>query len=54
LLVATLVSGVVGYASIAFLLGYLRKNSTLIFILYRIAVGMALLSLLLSEKLPAD
>jgi undecaprenyl-diphosphatase len=54
LLVATLVSGVIGYASIAFLLGYLRKNSTLIFILYRIAVGIALLSLLLSEKLPAD
>ncbi len=54
LLVATLVSGVIGYASIAFLLGYLRKNSTLIFILYRIAVGMALLALLWSEKLPAD
>ncbi len=54
LLVATLVSGVIGYTSIAFLLGYLRKNSTLIFILYRIAVGTALLALLLSEKLPAD
>jgi undecaprenyl-diphosphatase len=45
LIVATVVSGVVGYASIAFLLGYLRKHSTYLFIIYRIVVGIALLIL---------
>ncbi|MCS7012834.1 MAG: undecaprenyl-diphosphatase UppP [Chloroherpetonaceae bacterium] len=54
LLTATLVSGVVGYASIALLLGYLRKNSTAIFIIYRIAVGAGILALVLSGKLSAD
>jgi undecaprenyl-diphosphatase len=39
LAVATVVSGIVGYASIWFLLRYLRTHSTGIFILYRIVVG---------------
>jgi undecaprenyl-diphosphatase len=39
LLVATLVSGIVGYASIWFLLRFLRTHSTGIFIGYRILVG---------------
>ena len=46
LLVATIVSGIVGYASIWFLLAYLRRNSTAIFIVYRIILGMVLLVLL--------
>lgn len=46
LLVSTIVAGVVGYASIWFLLAYLRKNSTLIFIVYRIILGVVLLVLL--------
>lgn len=54
LLTATVVSGVVGYASIAFLLGYLRKNSTAIFIIYRLAVGSVMLALVLSGNLPAE
>ena len=46
LLVATIVSGIVGYASIWFLLAFLRRNSTLIFIIYRIILGVVLLILL--------
>jgi undecaprenyl-diphosphatase len=46
LAVGTIVSAVVGYASIWFLLRFLRKNSTLIFIIYRIIVGAAILGLL--------
>jgi undecaprenyl-diphosphatase len=39
LVVATIVSGIVGYASIWFLLRYLRTHSTGVFIVYRIIVG---------------
>ena len=37
--VATVVSGIVGYASIWFLLRYLRTHSTGVFIIYRMIVG---------------
>lgn len=46
LAVATIVSGIVGYASIWFLLRYLRTHSTGIFIGYRLIVGIAILVLL--------
>ena len=46
LLIATLVSGIVGYASIWFLLRYLRTHTTGIFIGYRLIVGLVLLVLL--------
>ncbi|MBA2379232.1 MAG: undecaprenyl-diphosphatase UppP [Blastocatellia bacterium] len=46
LLVSTIVSGVVGYLSIWFLLAFLRKNSTLIFIVYRLILGSVILALL--------
>jgi len=46
LAVATVVSGVVGYASIWFLLRYLRTHSTSIFIVYRVIVGIAILAAL--------
>ncbi len=46
LLVSTIVSGVVGYLAIAFLLAFLRKNSTLIFIVYRLILGSVILALL--------
>jgi undecaprenyl-diphosphatase len=42
LMVSILVSGVVGYLSISFLLHYLQKHSTLIFIVYRIVLGILL------------
>jgi len=43
--VATLVSGIVGYASIAFLLRYLKTHTTYVFIFYRIALGLFLLGM---------
>ncbi|MBA3710977.1 MAG: UDP-diphosphatase [Pyrinomonadaceae bacterium] len=46
LIIATVVAGVVGYASIWFLLRFLRTHSTGIFIGYRLVVGGALLALL--------
>ncbi len=46
LVVATIVSGVVGYASIWFLLRFLRTHSTGIFIGYRLIVGVAIMVLL--------
>jgi undecaprenyl-diphosphatase len=52
LIIATVVSGIVGYASIAFLLGYLKKHSTYLFIIYRLIVGVLLLILLSNHILP--
>jgi len=46
LVVATIISGLVGYASIWFLLRYLRTHSTAVFIGYRLIVGSTLLVLL--------
>jgi undecaprenyl-diphosphatase len=46
LIIATIVSGIVGYASIWFLLRYLRTRSTAIFIGYRLILGVILLILL--------
>ncbi|HSK70749.1 MAG TPA: undecaprenyl-diphosphatase UppP [Pyrinomonadaceae bacterium] len=46
LLVGTIISGIVGYLSIWFLLAFLRKNSTAVFIIYRIILGAVILVLL--------
>ena len=46
LFIGTLVSGVVGYLTIATLLKYLRTHTTLVFVLYRIILGVTLLVLL--------
>ncbi len=46
LFVSTIASGISGYIAIGFLLKYLRKNSTFIFVYYRIAVGFLILILL--------
>ena len=46
LAVATIVAGVVGYASIWFLLRYLRTHSLSLFIVYRVIVGVAILTAL--------
>jgi undecaprenyl-diphosphatase len=43
LIVATVVSGIVGYLSIAFLLSYLRRNSTIAFVVYRLIAGLVVL-----------
>jgi undecaprenyl-diphosphatase len=52
LITATVVSGIVGYASIAFLLNYLKSHSTYLFIIYRIVVGICLLYFLWTGILP--
>lgn len=43
LVVATVVSGLVGYWSIAFLLRYLRTRSTRLFVVYRVILGGGIL-----------
>jgi undecaprenyl-diphosphatase len=47
LIVATIVSGLVGYASIWFLLRFLRTHSTGVFVVYRLIVGAAIIVALL-------
>jgi undecaprenyl-diphosphatase len=49
LIIATFFSAVSGYAAIDFLLKYLRKNSTFVFIYYRIILGILILILLWSN-----
>ncbi|HXG85653.1 MAG TPA: undecaprenyl-diphosphatase UppP [Pyrinomonadaceae bacterium] len=46
LIVGTIVSAVVGYLSIWFLLSFLKRNSTAVFIVYRIILGVTILILL--------
>ncbi len=53
LIVATIVSGVVGYASIWFLLRFLRTHSTGVFIGYRLLVGGLIMFALLTGYLSA-
>src|SRR5690349_1531313 len=48
--VATLVSGISGYLSIAFLLRYLQRHTTYVFVAYRLALGLLLSSLLVSGR----
>ena len=54
LLVGTIISGIVGYLSIWFLLAFLRKNSTAVFIIYRIILGAIILILLWQGVLNAQ
>jgi undecaprenyl-diphosphatase len=44
--VASVVAGVAGYLSIAFLLRYLQRNTTYVFVAYRIALGVVLIVLI--------
>ena len=50
LAIATIVSGISGYLSIAFLLRYLQRHSTYAFVAYRIALGLLLIWLLSSGR----
>ncbi len=52
LVVATLVSALVGYAAITVLLRFLRTHTTYVFVIYRIALGALLIALVTSGKLP--
>jgi len=51
LVVATLVSAVSGYIAIDFLLKFLKKHSTYIFVYYRIAIGLFILILLFTNSI---
>jgi len=46
LAIATVASAISGYVAIAFLLSFLKKNSTMIFVYYRIAIGASIFALL--------
>jgi len=49
IIIATIVSGISGYLAIDFLLKFLKKNSTFLFIYYRIALGIFILILLFNN-----
>jgi undecaprenyl-diphosphatase len=53
LIIGTVISGIVGYLSIWFLLRYLRTHTTGVFIGYRLIVGIAILVMLFSGRLSA-
>jgi undecaprenyl-diphosphatase len=53
LAVAVLVAGIVGYATIPWLLGYLRKHTMFVFIVYRLLLAAVLFYLLFSGQIPA-
>jgi undecaprenyl-diphosphatase len=46
LVVGTAVAGVVGYASIAWLLGYLKRHPTYVFVVYRLLLAAILVAML--------
>ena len=50
LVIATIVSGIIGYWSIWFLISYIKKHSLLIFVIYRVLFGI-LIIILLSAKI---
>jgi undecaprenyl-diphosphatase len=50
-IVATLLAFVVGYASIAFLLRWLVRHSTAVFVGYRVALGLVVLALVIGGAL---
>ncbi len=49
LIISTIVAGIFGYISIDFLLKFLRKNTTFVFIYYRIGLGLLIIILLSSH-----
>jgi undecaprenyl-diphosphatase len=51
LMIGTIISGIIGYISIWFLLRYLRTHTTGLFVAYRLIVGIAILVALMSGRL---
>ena len=47
LFIATVVSAISGYAAIAWLLRYLVRHTTMVFVIYRIVLGVAVLAMVL-------
>lgn len=52
--VATIVAAISGYLSIAFLLRYLQRHTTFVFVGYRIALGLLLIALLITGRISAQ
>ncbi len=50
-LIATVVSGITGYAAIAFLLYFLKTHSMLVFVVYRLVLGGLLFFLLATQRI---
>lgn len=50
-IIATIVSFIVGYAAIAFLMSFLQRRSTMAFIVYRVALGVVILALVATHHL---
>jgi undecaprenyl-diphosphatase len=48
LVIATIVSGIAGYAAIAWLLRFLVRNTMMVFVWYRIVLGLILITLLVT------
>lgn len=46
LIAGVIVSGIVGYLAIWFLISYLKRNTTTVFVIYRLVLGVAILVLL--------
>ena len=53
LVVATVVAIFVGYGAVAFLMNYLKRHTTWVFIIYRLVLGAGLLALLANGRLQA-
>ena len=51
LIVALVVTAAVGYATIPWLLAYLRRSTTFVFIVYRIVLAAVLVALLASGRI---
>jgi undecaprenyl-diphosphatase len=53
IIIATIVAAISGYLSIAFLLRYLQRHTTFVFVGYRIALGLLLIALLITGRISA-
>ncbi len=54
IIIASIVAAISGYLSIAFLLRFLQKHTTFLFVIYRIALGVLLIALLMAGRIAAD
>jgi undecaprenyl-diphosphatase len=54
LAVATLAAAISGYLSIEFLLRYLQRHTTFVFVGYRIALGLVIIALLVAGRISAN
>jgi undecaprenyl-diphosphatase len=54
IIVATIVAAISGYLSIAFLLRYLQRHTTFVFVGYRIALGLLIIALLIMGRISAQ